>query len=77
MAAEMFQNKDFYGNEIVDPEAPWPQEAKEFMEYLGKSFLPYSIQGANKNLKSSDSIGMASGAVQTALDGSPAALPCS
>lgn len=58
MAAEMFQNKDFYGNEIVDPEAPWPQEAKEFMEYLGKSFLPYSIQGANKNLKSSDSIGM-------------------
>jgi hypothetical protein len=58
MAAEMFENRDFYGNEIVDPEAPWPTEAKEFMQYLGKSFLPYSIQGAGKNLKNSDSVGM-------------------
>ncbi|MGH9724141.1 MAG: hypothetical protein ACRD41_03660, partial [Candidatus Acidiferrales bacterium] len=49
MAAEMVQNKDFYGTQIVDPDANIPAESKQFLMYLGKSFLPYAVQGASRN----------------------------
>lgn len=57
-AAELLQNKDFYGTEIVDPEADIPTETKELLTYLGKSFLPYAVQGAARNASTGASAAM-------------------
>jgi hypothetical protein len=57
-AAELLQNKDFYGTEIVDPEADVPAEAKQLLTYLGRSFLPYSVQGATRNARAGSSAAM-------------------
>lgn len=45
---ELLHNKDYYGNEIVNPDANVPKMAKEAITYLGKSFLPYSVTGQQK-----------------------------
>jgi len=45
---ELANNRDFYGVQIFDPEASIPQEAKEILTYLGKSFMPYAVTGAMK-----------------------------
>jgi hypothetical protein len=58
MMAELYNNKDFYGNQIYDPEANIPEEAKQFMTYLGKSMLPYSVTGAAKNASTGKSTAM-------------------
>jgi hypothetical protein len=57
-SVELLQNKDFYGTEIVDPEADVPTEAKQLLTYLGKSFLPYAVQGAAKNARAGSSAAM-------------------
>jgi hypothetical protein len=61
MLAELAENKDYYGTQIFDPDASIPTEAKQFMTYLGKRFLPYAVQGAAKNAATGQS------AVMTAL----------
>jgi hypothetical protein len=58
MLAEIATNKDFYGNQVYNPEDDIPTEAKQFMEYLGKAFLPYSLQGASKNASTGSSAAM-------------------
>ncbi|MEO5625999.1 MAG: hypothetical protein ABIQ70_08335, partial [Dokdonella sp.] len=61
MLTEIARNKDFYGTEVYDPDASIPTEAKQFLTYLGKSMMPYAIQGAAKNASTGTS------AVMTAL----------
>ena len=58
MMAELYNNKDFYGNQIYDPEAKIPEQAKEFLTYLGKGMVPYSVSGAQQNAKAGRSTGM-------------------
>jgi len=45
---ELGNNRDFYGTQIYDPDANIPQEVKDVLAYLGKSFTPYSVTGAMK-----------------------------
>ena len=58
MLAEVARNKDFYGTQIVDPDAEMPEQARQFLKYLGKSFLPYAVQGAAKNASTGSSLAM-------------------
>jgi hypothetical protein len=58
MLSEIANNKDFYGTQVFDPDADIPTEAKQFMTYLGKSFLPYAVQGAAKNATTGQSAAM-------------------
>jgi diguanylate cyclase (GGDEF)-like protein len=56
MMSEMLSNKDFYGNQIFNPEDPIPREVQQFLTYMAKSFLPYSVQGAAKNAKAGEGL---------------------
>jgi hypothetical protein len=58
MMAEMAENKDFFGTQIYDPNASIPKEAQQFLEYLGKSFMPYAVTGAQQNAKAGQSLAM-------------------
>jgi hypothetical protein len=58
MLAEIARNKDFYGTQVVDPDADMPAQAKQFLVYLGKSFMPYAVQGATKNASTGSSLAM-------------------
>ena len=48
MALETFANKDYYGVEIRDEDAPLPTQATQIAEYFAKGFVPYSITGQGK-----------------------------
>lgn len=44
MVAELLNNKDFYGNEVYDPDAPWSKVATEIAGHVVKGFVPYAVQ---------------------------------
>jgi hypothetical protein len=44
MVAELLNNKDFYGNEIFNPEDPWTKVAEQVAAHIGKGFVPYAVQ---------------------------------
>ncbi|GAA0721233.1 diguanylate cyclase domain-containing protein [Dokdonella soli] len=44
MIAELLNNKDFYGTEIVNPDDPWTKAAGQVADYLGRSVEPYAFQ---------------------------------
>ena len=44
MIAELLNNKDFYGNQIVNPDDPWTKVAGQVADYVGKGFVPYAMQ---------------------------------
>lgn len=47
MIAELLNNKDFYGNQIVNPDDPWTKVAGQVAGYVGKGFVPYAVQNQN------------------------------
>lgn len=47
MIAELLNNKDFYGNQIVNPDDPWTKVAGQVASYVGKGFVPYAVQNQN------------------------------
>lgn len=55
MAMELATNRDFYGTQIYNPDASIPEEAKQLLTYLGKSFTPYAVSGAIKANKTGQS----------------------
>lgn len=46
--AELLNNKDFYSNEIRNPDDPWVKQAEQVAEYIAKGFLPYAAQNAKQ-----------------------------
>lgn len=49
---EMGQNKDYFGNQIFDENAPFYQKARQFMTHLGADQLnPMSVAGAKRALQ--------------------------
>lgn len=57
MGNELLQNKDFYGTQIVDPDAGYPEQVADVLKYLAKGFEPYSVQGAVKARDAGASVG--------------------
>lgn len=43
---DMLNNRDFYGTEIIDPDSPASQKAKDAAKFAGEQFLPFSIRNA-------------------------------
>ncbi|MHB8483273.1 MAG: hypothetical protein ACYDBV_11170, partial [Nitrospiria bacterium] len=66
---QMLNNKDYYGYEIVNPDDPLVQKVGEWADYIGKSSLPFSIQGAKKRQQAGEGIG---GQLQAGLGINPA-----
>jgi hypothetical protein len=54
---EMWQNKDYYGNEIYDPNGPVWQRAKQIMYHLGQDIIPISLTGAWQQYQTSRDAG--------------------
>ena len=48
MALEVFGNKDFYGTEVRDENAPLSTQIAQVGEYFAKGFIPYSVTGQGK-----------------------------
>lgn len=48
--AQMLNNKDFYGTQIINPADPLFQKAKDELTFVGKQFVPFSLQGASKRV---------------------------
>jgi hypothetical protein len=44
----MLNNKDFYGTQILDPQAPHGQQMLDQAKFILKSMEPFSISGAQK-----------------------------
>jgi len=59
MVAELLNNKDFYGNQIVNPDDPWTKIAGQVAGYLGQSVTPYAITGMQQSLHKGTSPEMA------------------
>lgn len=57
MVAELLNNKDFYGNEVYDPDAPWSKVAEEVAGHVVKGFLPYAVQNQQNIAQSGGSLG--------------------
>jgi hypothetical protein len=51
MIAELLNNQDFYGNQIVNPDDPWTKVAGQVADYLGTAVVPYAVTGLQQNLK--------------------------
>lgn len=49
--AELYQNSDYYGNEIYDPNDSWTAEGKAVGEYLAKQFEPFSARNFQERKK--------------------------
>lgn len=48
VAAQLYQNRDFYGGAIADQDAPVIEQAQQMSEYMAQQFLPFSIRGAER-----------------------------
>lgn len=48
---DMFQNKDYFGTEIRNPDDPWVQQAMDELAYIGKGFEPYSFENLSKSTR--------------------------
>lgn len=59
LVANMLQNKDYYGTEIIHPDDPLIQKIKDESEFIVKAFKPYSAQGAQKRTDIETGIGPA------------------
>lgn len=46
--SDMFQNQDYYGTEIRNVNDPLVKQMQDEFTFLGKQFLPFSVQGAVK-----------------------------
>lgn len=44
---ETFNNEDFYGTKIINPEDPIYQKGLDYLEYQAKSFVPFSLRQLN------------------------------
>lgn len=47
--ADLLSNKDYYGTQIRDTDAPWTKQALQVGKYTGETLLPFSVRGY-KNL---------------------------
>jgi N12 class adenine-specific DNA methylase len=57
MIAELINNKDFYGNEVYNPEDPWAQVAAQVAKYIAGGYLPYAVQNQAQVAKAGGGIG--------------------
>lgn len=57
MIAELLNNKDFYGNQIINPDDPWTKVAGQVAGYVGKGFVPYAVQNQNNIAQAGGGIG--------------------
>jgi hypothetical protein len=57
MFEEISNNRDYYGYEIRNPHAGIPEQGKEIAEYVIKSFEPFWIRGARKEIQRDSSFG--------------------
>ncbi len=54
---QMFQNKDFYGTQIRNPDDPLVKQMKDSAEFIGEQFVPFSLRGAMQEKKQGQSVG--------------------
>jgi len=66
---QMLNNKDYYGYEIVNPDDPLIKKVGEWASYVGKSAMPFSIQGMQKRAEAGEGLG---GQLQSFVGMSPA-----
>jgi hypothetical protein len=48
LTSEILRNRDYYNTEIRHPGDSWTQQAFDIAEHIGKSLVPFAIQGYNK-----------------------------
>ncbi len=41
---QMLENKDFYGAPIHNPNDPWVRQVRQYGEFLGEQFLPFTLR---------------------------------
>jgi hypothetical protein len=46
--AQLYQNRDFYGGIIANPDDPVIQQAQDVSQYIAEQFTPFSIRGAER-----------------------------
>jgi hypothetical protein len=46
--AEMLSNRDYYGTKIRNEDDPYVQQVKDVAKHLGKSVIPFSVRGFQK-----------------------------
>ena len=59
LAWEAYHNEDFYGTQIVDPEAPWQEQVKDVARYAARQVTPFSVRGAVQMARSNEPAGRA------------------
>jgi hypothetical protein len=51
MMSEMYQNQDFYGDQIRNGNDPAVQQFSNIASYIGSQFIPFSVRGATESRK--------------------------
>lgn len=60
--ADMLENKDFYGDEIRNPNDTYVKQLKQASEYVAKAFIPFSARGLMEERKRGQSTTAQAGA---------------
>ncbi len=55
-AAELWQNKDFYGTQIINPDHDAVHQAEDLAGYILKGFTPYAVTSAVKSAQTGQSL---------------------
>jgi hypothetical protein len=53
---DMLKNKDFYGAEIRNPDDPLVKQISQEAEFIGKTFIPFSVRGSQKRAGANESL---------------------
>ena len=54
---QMYQNRDYYGNQIRNADDPLVAQAQQTAEYLLKQFIPFAARGAMEQRQRGESLG--------------------
>jgi len=54
--AEMVENKDFYGNQIVNFDDPFVKQLAQAAEFVGKQTIPFGVRNYEKQSKENQSL---------------------
>lgn len=61
LIAQTYNNQDYYGDQIVDPDAPWAEQFKQYGDYLAEEVGPISIANWQRGQTTEDQVESAMG----------------
>lgn len=54
IGAQWYENRDYYGAAIYNPDDPFSQEMSDWLEYMKKEFEPFSVRNIDRRRKEED-----------------------